>query len=71
VESALGLLNLRNIIEVRLDVVALMHKVDRQDLTESLILRHDGMIFGGDDYAASIGSHRFVSHVYDPLPRWR
>ena len=44
-ESALGLLNLRNIIEV-----------DRQELTESLVLRHDALIFGGDDYAASIGT---------------
>eukprot|EP00048_Salpingoeca_helianthica_P016557 m.232963 g.232963 ORF g.232963 m.232963 type:complete len:373 (+) comp18929_c0_seq1:930-2048(+) len=50
-ESAVGLLNLRSIIEV-----------DRQELTESGILVHEGIIFGGDDYAASIGATRSASN---------
>ena len=44
VESALGLLNLRDICDA-----------DRSGITESTSLIHDGLILGGDDYAASIG----------------
>lgn len=51
VESALGLLNLREILEV-----------DRMDLFESPTLIHDGIIFGGDDYAASIGATRSTTN---------
>jgi 2-keto-3-deoxy-L-rhamnonate aldolase RhmA len=44
VESALGLLNLRDLCDV-----------DRSGISESLTLVHDGIVLGGDDFAASIG----------------
>jgi citrate lyase beta subunit len=44
-ETALGLLNLRQICEM-----------DCEEVSESLSLSHEAVIFGGDDFAASIGS---------------
>ena len=59
-ESAVGLLNLRFVVAFISRKYSKQNRniieVDRQELTESLILRHDGLIFGGDDYCASIGS---------------
>lgn len=47
VESALGLLNLRSICES-----------DRDSETESMVMRLDGLIIGGDDFSADIGATR-------------
>eukprot|EP00729_Bicosta_minor_P014900 gene14900-33537_t len=47
VESALGLLNLRSICEADMD-----------SETESMVMRLDGLIIGGDDFAADIGATR-------------
>ena len=47
VESGLGLLNLHAIC-----------KVDTEDVTESTAVEHVGLMFGGDDFAASIGMSR-------------
>ena len=44
VESSRGLLNLQRICEL-----------DQTDAYESLVLVHDGIILGGDDFAADIG----------------
>ncbi len=53
----MGLLNLRSIIEF-----------DQQELTESNILTHEGIIFGGDDYTASIGMAVLVVVVVVLVP---
>lgn len=47
VESALGLINLRDILSV-----------DRCRETESIMLKHDCIILGGDDFAADLGATR-------------
>lgn len=52
VESAMGLLNLRDICEV-----------DRRDISSSSIFRHEGIILGGDDFVSSIGATRSKSNA--------
>eukprot|EP00042_Codosiga_hollandica_P033372 m.222046 g.222046 ORF g.222046 m.222046 type:complete len:371 (-) comp54171_c1_seq1:860-1972(-) len=46
-ETAIGLLNLRQICEM-----------DSEEVSESLCLSHQAIIFGGDDFAANIGATR-------------
>jgi hypothetical protein len=56
-ETAIGLLNLRAICEM-----------DSEEVSESMSLSHEAVMFGGDDFAASIGRLCFLQTSLLLLP---